>query len=63
MTSHSQEMEFMDIDGPEFLLSLNNEIANIRAGSYQRNDSINANIFDNTLGPLGKCKMSLVIIL
>lgn len=53
MTSHSQEMEFMDIDGPEFLLSLNNEIANIRAGSYQRNDSINANIFDNTLGPLG----------
>lgn len=63
MSNYSEDMEFMDIDGPEFLLSLNNEIANIRAGSYQRNDSINANIFDNTLGPLGKCRMSLLTLL
>lgn len=55
-------MEFMDIDGPEFLLSVNNEIANIRAGSYERNDSVNANIFDNSFGPVGRCRTSLIII-
>lgn len=30
-------MEFMDIDGPEFLADVNNEIANIRAS---RNDDV-----------------------
>jgi hypothetical protein len=43
----------MDIDGPEFLLSVNNEIAHIRANTNQRNDSVTSHLFDS-FGPSSK---------
>lgn len=45
--SHIDEMEFMDIDGPEFLSDVNNQIADIRANYTVRNDGVSSDIFDH----------------
>lgn len=35
----AHEMEFMDVDGPEFLLDVNNQIADFRAISHSQDDT------------------------
>jgi hypothetical protein len=43
------EMEFMDVDGPEFLLDVNNQIANFRANYDIANTLVTASdIFEYT---------------
>ncbi|RCI06512.1 hypothetical protein CU098_011399 [Rhizopus stolonifer] len=44
---NQEDMEFMDIDGPEFLNDVNNQIANIRATSrYDQIDNTNTAMFE-----------------
>ena len=45
--------ELMDIDGPEFLSSVNEEIATIRATSETRTSTLASSIVEGT-GPAGK---------
>lgn len=40
--------EFMDIDGPEFISSVNQEIESIRANT--RNDGSSTDLFDTRVG-------------
>jgi hypothetical protein len=45
----NHELEFMDVDGPEFLLDVNNQIANFRAISHYDDTTVAASdIFNYT---------------